>query len=828
MIRGEQVTVRMGWDESGLLELPFGRSRRSSPSPTSHPALSLVTRSVPAAVSSELTSRYLAQSGGDREPLGLAALAALLWRYTGQDQVPIQAGRAGGTGVLRFDFTGAAPSFGALVAETRLALTESRSGPGDAAQVAMSVQARPEPPGQAAPPAWLTGRTHLCLDVFWPDGEGSTIRAWFSEEAFERTAIERMLGHFSTFLAGVADRDGGIDQVGIVPEDERAILLDDFNDTLVRYPTATVVDYVEAQAAATPDAIAVVADERQLTYSELDEQAGRAARALLARPDRESGYVAIFMDRSLELVVALLAVLKAGLAYVPIETRYPAERVRYLVEDSGAFVVITQEHLAGRLAVARASSVLLPDLISEAPASGKLERDLGPETRIYMIYTSGSTGRPKGVVNRHRSLFNKMYWMQEQYRLGPADRVLQKTPYSFDVSFWEFLWPLMFGATLVMARPEGHREPGYLRSVIREHGITVIHFVPSMLRLFLDERPEGLAADCRSLRMVFSSGEALPYATVCRFFEVLGCELHNLYGPTEAAIEVAYWRCTADEPSQTVPIGRPVANTVLYVVDGHRQLQPIGVPGELCIGGVQLAEGYHRRDDLTRAAFVPSLRPHEADPRMYLTGDLARYRPDGQIEYLGRLDNQIKLRGVRIELGEIEAALRELPGVEEAAVALRGTGSDGVLVAYVVADQFSQEQARESLARQLPDNMVPHIFVRLGELPLLPNGKLDRRALADQERAPAPVAPPPPAATRADGQGEIEQAICRLVAGVLDLAQVSPADDFFEIGGHSMAAMKLVAAVTETLGVEIDAWSVFEEPTAMGLAKLVAAERSGR
>jgi acyl-coenzyme A synthetase/AMP-(fatty) acid ligase/acyl carrier protein len=444
-----------------------------------------------------------------------------------------------------------------------------------------------------------------------------------------------------------------------------------------------------------------------------------------------------------------------------------------------------------------------------------------------MIYTSGSTGRPKGAVNTHRAIRNRLLWMQAAYGLTAADRVLQKTPISFDVSVWEFFWPLTTGARLVLARPGGHLDPAYLAGLIAEEGVTTLHFVPSLLQLFLAE--PGLER-CTALRRVICSGEALPAELVQRFFDRFPepAELHNLYGPTEAAVDVTAWPCRREVRGireARIPIGHPVANTQIHLLDPFFQLVPVGTPGELCIGGVQLARGYHNRPELTAERFVPD--PFgTAGSRLYRTGDLARRLPDGAVDYLGRLDFQVKVRGVRIELGEIEAALRAHPAVRDAAVT---AGGDQRLAAYVVpvespvgseARDLLIADLRDALRSRLPEPMLPTAYVLLDALPLTPSGKLDRRAL------PAPeTALPDRAAAFVAPRNETEEMLAAIWAEVLGVERVGIHDNFLELGGHSLFAMQLISRVRAAFAVELPLRSLFDANTVAALAvRIVTAQ----
>ncbi|MEU0227320.1 amino acid adenylation domain-containing protein [Streptomyces sp. NPDC006284] len=582
---------------------------------------------------------------------------------------------------------------------------------------------------------------------------------------------------------------------------ERTLVLEEFNRTAVALPPTTLVGPIESQAARTPDATALVYRDTALTYAELNTRANRLARHLQSLGARPGTVVAVSVPRSVELVVTLLAVLKAGAAYLPLDPDYPAPRLTYMLRDAEPVCAVTDR--ADRLPEdAGIDPVVLDGLdVSGYPWTNPA-RALTPAHPAYVIYTSGSTGQPKGVVVSHGAIDNRLRWMQHAYGLTSGDRVLQKTPSSFDVSVWEFFWPLREGATLVVAEPGGHKDPVYLARLIREQTVTTCHFVPSMLQVFLAAAGTGGCGDV--LRHVFCSGEALPRDTARTFARALpGVGLHNLYGPTEAAVDVTHHTC---DPAGRgpVPIGKPVWNTRLYVLDAALQPCPPGVPGELYLAGVQLADGYLGRRELTASRFVRDpFGP--AGSRMYRTGDLARWTAGGEVEYLGRTDHQVKLRGQRIELGEIEAALAARPGVDGACAVVW----EDRLVGYVTGGA-DPTQVRAALARELPEHMVPAAVVALEAFPLSPSGKLDRREL------PAPVfagaGGTRPAATAR------EDALTRLFAEVLDAQGVGPDDAFFDLGGTSLLAVRLVARVREEFGMELTIGSLFEAPTPAALA----------
>ncbi|MFF7373297.1 amino acid adenylation domain-containing protein [Streptomyces tricolor] len=642
----------------------------------------------------------------------------------------------------------------------------------------------------------------------------------FNTVCFNTTQRDRTTGHYLALLDALLTRPDDPVSAPRMLSDEELKQLDAWNDTTRAYDLATPLHtHIERQARRTPDATALVFEDRSLTYAELDAAAGRLARRI-RRAVGEDRFppgttVAVHMERSLELVVGLLAVLKAGGAYLPVDPATPAERRAFMLADAGTALVLTTGSPDGLPADVPVLPVDLTRL--EEPEDAGPAVEVEPGQLAYLIYTSGSTGTPKCVMLTHRGICNRLLWMQEAYGLTAADTVLQKTPFTFDVSVWEFFWPLMTGARLVVARPGGHRDPGYLAEVIRRESVTTVHFVPSMLRAFLTD---PVASRCGSLRRVIASGEALPPDLVRRFFEVFpppAVELHNLYGPTEASVDVSAWRCRPEDAAGPVPIGRPVANTTLDVLDDRLAPLPLGIVGELHIGGVQLAAGYRGRDELTAERFVPD--PRRPGGRLYRTGDLVRRRPDGALEFIGRADGQVKLRGYRIELGEIEARLAAHPSVQAAAV----RPADDRLLAYVVPEAGAEPpgpaELRAFLARSLPDYMVPSVFVPLAALPVTANGKLDRAALP----------PPAPASAAGAPARTARTALQRTVAGLWaellgrDADTIGLDDDFFALGGHSLLAARLMAAVARRFGVRLPLTALFEAPTVARFAELISA-----
>ncbi len=643
---------------------------------------------------------------------------------------------------------------------------------------------------------------------------------------FEETAIARMQQQFATLWEEIgrigSNSSQKIGELSLLSPAERQQVLVDWNATGVAYPrNVGLHELIEIQADHTPDLEALRFRNHSLTYSELNSRANQVAHYLRSRGVGQDVLVGVCMERSIEMVIALLASLKAGGAYMPLDPEYPAERLRVVLEEANPPVVLTQAHLLNLVPATKADCLCLDtdwELVAGEPASN-LEIEVRGKDVAYAIFTSGSTGKPKGVLNVHEGIVNRLLWMQDAYSLHPGDRVLQKTPFSFDVSVWEFFWPLMTGATMVVAEPGGHRDPNYLLQLIKQERISTMHFVPSMLQMFLEA--QGVE-ECTSLKKVFASGEALPYEVQKRFFERLHAELHNLYGPTEAAVDVTYWECQRNGNNKIVPIGRPIANTQIVILDASQHPVPVGVAGELHIGGVNLARGYLNRPDLTAEKFVPNPFPELDTDRLYRTGDLARFLPDGNVEYLGRLDHQVKIRGFRIELGEIENALSAVPGVMEAVVIAReDTPGDKRLVAYyttstsgeIELQSVSTEQFRTHLSAGLPEFMVPAAFVRLDSFPLSSNGKLDRKALpapADEAFANCSYEAP---------GDEAEQMIAAIWQEELGVARVGRSDNFYDLGGDSLRLMKVQARLRQAFNKDIAMLDLFRFTTVRALAQ---------
>ncbi|MGW5739768.1 amino acid adenylation domain-containing protein, partial [Streptomyces sp. NPDC055261] len=645
----------------------------------------------------------------------------------------------------------------------------------------------------------------------------------FATDLYDRDTAEELVARFERVLRGVVrDPDRPVAALDVLAPEERRRIVEEWNSTDTPVRQEPLPALFEAQVARTPDATAVVHGDVELTYAELNARANRLARLLVERGAGPERLVALALPRSVDQVVAVYAIVKAGAAYLPVDPEYPADRIAYMLDDARPVCVLTSADTVDLLPGGLPALVLddpgLQAELAERPATDLGDADraapLGLSHPAYVIYTSGSTGRPKGVLIPHDAIVNRLAWMQAKHPQGAGDRILQKTPTGFDVSVWEFFWSLQVGATLVVADPGGHRDPAYLVEVIRAHRVTTLQFVPSMLAVFL---AEPTASTCTTLHTVILGGEATSLELAEKFRETLDSGLFNLYGPTEASIDVTRWVVRHEPGAPSVPIGAPVWNTRAYVLDELLRPVPAGVPGELYVSGVQLARGYVGRPSLTADRFVAN--PYDpAGRRMYRTGDLVRWRADGNIEFLGRTDFQVKIRGFRVELGEVESAVAAHPAVAQAVVTVHtGERRDPRLVAYVVpAAGTAVEPAdlRQFVGARLPEYMVPAAVVVLAALPVTVNGKLDRKALPVPDFSAAPQGRAPRTAH--------EDVLCGLFAEVLDLDRVGPEDGFFDLGGHSLLATRLVSRVRTVLGVELPLRALFEAPSVARLARRLA------
>ena len=657
----------------------------------------------------------------------------------------------------------------------------------------------------------------LSLELYEENGE---YKGWFeyNTDLFKETSVQRFAEHYHVLLDSiVSDLSQRLCDLRIMDFNEKELILHGWNSTKVPYGTVNLLHQLfEETVLKYPEHTALYFQEKEISYTLLNRYSNKLAHYLIKHGVESDSIIGVFMERSFELVVALLAVLKAGAAYMPLDPGYPKDRIRFMLEDTSPSLVLTQERLNDITQDFENEKIAISlDWLDKLDESDQnpLNRT-SPENLAYMIFTSGSTGRPKGVMNRHKSICNRLLWMQDMYKLDASDRVLQKTPYSFDVSVWEFFWPLLTGAGLVIAKPDGHKDSAYLADLIKTKKVTTIHFVPSMLRAFLEE--DGIS-ECTSLKRVICSGEALPYELERRFFPLLKSELHNLYGPTEAAVDVTYWACSPDVDIKIVPIGKPISNVTIYILDDNLQPVPAGVPGELHIGGIGLARGYFNRPGLTAEKFIPDPFSCEPGGRLYKTGDLARYLEDGNIEYLGRIDSQVKIRGFRIELEEIEAVLKRHSSIREAVVTVANDNAgEKRIIAYLTAQSNlpSASELKAFLSESLPEYMIPARFITLDALPVSNNGKLDRKQL------------PRPDFSRdtlenvyAEPESDYEKRLVKIWTDILKIEKIGVNDNFFELGGDSIQTIQVVAMAGRE-GLKLTPKNIFEYKT---ISKLAAA-----
>lgn len=693
---------------------------------------------------------------------------------------------------------------------------------------------------EAIPEIKLTGLTLTPLEIdsktarfdvelqLWKSN--NVVNGYFEycTDLFSSETIGRMIKSYIILLREfIGSSDKRVMNMEIIPEEELKKILFEWNNTDSYFPENKCIhNLFEEQVSRTPDAIALIYNDTQLTYLQLNKRCNQLAhylRGLGVGPDK---FVGICMERSIDMVVAIYGIVKAGGCYVPIDSEYPEGRRTFMIENSGINILITKSDLSCRFSGFYGKILCIDsewDAISRE--DGENPRNmLNPENLIYMIYTSGSTGKPKGVMNIHKALVNRLNWMQKVYGLDSTDRVLQKTSFSFDVSVWEFFWPLLNGACLVLAQPGGHKDSRYIKNLIIEKCITTLHFVPSMLQVFLEEK--GLD-ECRCLKRVICSGEVLPYELKEKFFKIFNADLHNLYGPTEAAIDVTSWNCKNKLNKNIVPIGRPIDNSAIYILDCYLQQVPVGVSGELHIGGIGLAKGYYDCPELTAERFISNHFNPSSSARLYKTGDLARFMPDRNIEFLGRIDNQVKIRGLRIELGEIESVLKTFKGIKESAAAIYGDNIyDKRITAYIVPENGIKPEAdeiRKYLKKVLPDYMVPSEYIFLEKLPLTLSGKLDRRAL-----------PRPDGVRRITDTGyiapygELESIIATVWQEVLGIDKAGINDNFFDLGGHSLLMTQVNSKLIKLLNREITMIDMFKYPTISALASFLSDDESDK
>lgn len=667
-----------------------------------------------------------------------------------------------------------------------------------------------------------TSKFDISLDIV-DEQHSLKVSIEFNTDLFESASIDQMAKHFVSLLeALLAQPDQSILTLQFLSHDEQAQQILRSSGKRIAYPAyKNVVEFLLANVPRRASALRF--EGKSLSYTELHERSEQLALYLQGQGLAAQAPVALCFERSLDMVIALLAVLKAGSPYLPLDPELPKDRLDFMLEDSAAqFVLCSKAHAARFNNSINLDDAAIQNAIRQS--EGKLANQPHGKDLFNIIYTSGSTGKPKGVMVPHEGILNRIQWMQSEYQLKPHDKVLQKTTYSFDVSVWEFIWPLSTGSCMVLAAPEGHKDPVYLSDLIQQEGITHCHFVPSMLQSWL---ASGEAERANSLQKVFCSGEALSRESVNHFYQVLPkAELHNLYGPTEASIDVSYWPCEQGAANEcSVPIGLPVANTELFVLDNWGQLVAPGVAGELHIGGIQLARGYLNRDDLNSQNFVERQLGGQTK-RLYKTGDLVRQRRDSVIEYSGRIDHQVKIRGYRIELGEIESALLSqsvgIYSVEHCVVVASRLMGATQLVAYVSSTQAKDETQKSALrahlknhlSNVLPGYMVPAVIMVLDEMPLLSNGKINRKAL-------------PPAvfeqAVYQEPRTVIEKTLASIWQDVLRLERVGISDNFFELGGDSILSIQIISAARKR-NIVISPGQLFRYPTIAELALIANTE----
>lgn len=789
----------------------------------------------------------------------LAAFKALLYRYTGQEDISIGTPTANrnraeiegligffvNTLVMRTDLSGD-PAFRELLARVRKValgayahqdlpferLVDELKPERDLSrqplfQVMFVLQNAPKEdlrlPGLILESFGVEETTaRFDLSLLATEKEQSLFVVWdYNTDLFEAATIKRMAGHFKILLENIVESpDQRLSQLELMTGQERHQIVVEWNQTKFDYRNDVCLhELFEEQAEQTPEAVAVIFQDRQITYAELNQRANQLAHYLQSKAVGPEVKVGVCVERGIEMIIAVLGVLKAGGVYVPLDAAYPKPRLSYMAEDAGVKAIVTQQSLSDMLAGLNCEVVYVDSHWEQIATRSRQDVRSGvcADNLAYVIYTSGSTGHPKGVMIAHKAIVNTMLWRLTTFSLGPADCILQNIPLSFDPSIWQIFGALLSGARLVLPRPGGHQDISYLLKLMIDQRVSITDFPPSVLRVLLEEQH---LSNCTSLRCLFSGSEALTVDLQDRLLARLPASLYNQYGPTESAIDATFWTCKQGYGQRVVPIGRPIANMRVYLLDRHLQPVAVGIPGELYIGGIGLARGYLNRPELTAERFIPDRFGDEPGARLYRTGDLARYLPDGSIEFIGRADHQVKIHGLRIELGEIEAALIQCPAVKAGVVTtITDRHGDKRLVAYVVSDDNTEliiNELHSFLKQKLPSYMVPASFVKLDALPLLPNGKVDRQALPAAEahrlesRAPF-IAP----------STSIEIALANIWVEILGVEQAGIDDNFFYSGGHSLRAMQMVSRVRLQFGIDLQLRDFFMSPTIRGLTNLV-------
>jgi amino acid adenylation domain-containing protein len=662
-------------------------------------------------------------------------------------------------------------------------------------------------------------------------GQGLVGSLEYNTELFETATIMRVLGHFQTLLESVvADPDQRVSDLPFLTEAERDQLLVEWNETKRDYPMDRCVPQLfEAQVKRTPDALAVVFEDRRMTYRELSDKANAIALELLDRGIGKGSYVPFLMDRSIEVVICMLAIMKTGAAFVPLDIHWPTERLKQLLDDLNSRVILANhttpydEGAFGRFFLH----------VDEQAAGASRELNLNvcvdSEQPVYAIYTSGSTGKAKAAVVPHRGITNRFLWMNEFFGCAAAAAALQTTYHVYDSAVWQLFWPLINGGKSIIPSRGMETNADYLAALIERHEVTITDFVPSVFNTIVPQlvHDGSIRKKLRSLRTIIVGGEEITPSTTYRFMaDFPGVRVINLYGPTEASIGCICHEVTGKEDGQ-IPIGRPISNVQVLILDGNRNLVPVGVAGELYLSGACLGLGYLNDEGKTKAAFVDNGFPEIGCKRLYKTGDLARYLPDGNIEFLGRIDHQVKIRGFRVEPGEIEATIGQHPAVRQAMVLAReDILGDKCLVAHVVLNEehsTTTNELRSFLRQKLPGYMVPAKFVISAKLPVISNGKFDRKAVlatgpSGTEREEPFVAPRTP----------IERTLAQIWADVLKLDAIGIHENFFDLGGHSLLATQIISRVRDGFSLDFPLRALFEDPTVAGLAARIAVLQTKR
>ena len=649
---------------------------------------------------------------------------------------------------------------------------------------------------------------HIHLDVDW--------RVGLYTEAEIVCIHDRLMCILEQCLS---DAQNAIESVEIIMSEEKAQLLFTFNDTKTPYDqTSCIHHFLERNADKTPDKIALRFMQQSMSYAELNRKANALAHRILETTKGKNAVVAIMLERSFEMLIAIYAVLKAGCAYMPIDPHFPHERIGFMLEDSDAEIVLSDTKWNRNTWDRQFISVA--DFAFDSYSSENPQTNVTSQDTAYVIYTSGSTGKPKGAMIAHHSAVNRIQWMHKSYPLLPQDVILQKTPYTFDVSVWELFWWSMAGGALQILVPEGHKDPAEIIEAVQAGAVTHMHFVPSMLNAFLDyvaANPKSVSA-LSSLKYVFASGEALQPNHVRKFYDLLGrngTTLHNLYGPTECTVDVSYYDCVPDSIPDSIPIGKPIDNTQLLILDKHQRLLPVGIVGELYISGVGVGQGYLNREELTTEKFIPN--PYGSYPTLYKTGDLAKWQTDGNIDYCGRTDFQIKIRGLRVELGDIENAVSQYPAVQQVLVTVITVHTEQALCAYFTAIQPVDTTAlRAWLKQRLPDYMVPQYFVQLDAFPVTDNGKIDRKTLPKPilvQTTQEYIAP----------KTALETLLQTCAAQALEMREVSCEADLFALGLTSLGVIQMITDLSEQ-GYDCKVKDVYAQKTITGIAQSMIAE----